>query len=555
MLSCVEWIPRGVAQPMPKRFDFPKGEINYVCCNNKDKINSENELKVDNFQRHKNINKECKNLEQIKGSTNVFNHSSNYILPDDLRMDEYSSNDDNSNEANVVGLIAGQESGEKKKPNYHESTKTHVKINDVSIREDTIGYKMEKLSDLREYLTTNIQGLQSIQIGSHRMDSGILNEEDSDIEDTAFRSNDALIIVAKMEEDFASLEVHVYEERCGNLYVHHDIPLPDYPICLAHGKIDSYGNSGNFVAVGTFDPRIEIWNLDIMDTLEPISTLGSSVHSNSNIKTNSLMGFSKMSKSDISIRDNRKRNKDIFNNDEVQDGNHTAAVMSLSWNSIYHQLIASGSSDSTIKIWDILRSTNMKPVVTFTNHSDKVQSVAWHPKDGALLASGSFDQSLCIIDSRIANGCQNKKVKLLSDCEAIIWDPHNDYLLSAATECGSVTCWDVRKFETRNFQWSFVAHSYGGCKGLSCNLKIPGMMATCSTDKTVALWDTGHVTAGKNPSLCCSKYMKVGKIYSVSFYPSSPWLLACGGSENELAVWDFSIESLIRDRFSNTFIS
>jgi WD40 repeat protein len=118
-----------------------------------------------------------------------------------------------------------------------------------------------------------------------------------------------------------------------------------------------------------------------------------------------------------------------------------------------------------------------------------------------------------------------------------------------------VTCWDVRKFETRNFHWSFVAHTFGGCKGLSCNPRIPGMMATCSADKTVALWDTGHIATGKHPYLCCSKDMKVGKLYTVSFYPSSPWLLACGGSENELALWDISMETLLRDRFSDVFVS
>ncbi len=31
---------------------------------------------------------------------------------------------------------------------------------------------------------------------------------------------------------------------------------------------------GSFVAVGTFHPAIEIWNLDVIDSLEPAATLG-----------------------------------------------------------------------------------------------------------------------------------------------------------------------------------------------------------------------------------------------------------------------------------------
>ena len=45
--------------------------------------------------------------------------------------------------------------------------------------------------------------------------------------------------------------------------------------------------------------------------------------------------------------------------------------------------------------------------------------------------------------------------------------------------------------------------------------------------------------------------MSVGKLHSVSCYPSSPWLLACGGSGNELAIWDMEGEEAIQNRFSS----
>jgi hypothetical protein len=43
--------------------------------------------------------------------------------------------------------------------------------------------------------------------------------------------------------------------------------------------------------------------------------------------------------------------------------------------------------------------------------------------------------------------------------------------------------------------------------------------------------------------------MQVGKLYSVSFYPSSPWLLGCGGGGGELALWDLSSEAPLLERF------
>ena len=81
------------------------------------------------------------------------------------------------------------------------------------------------------------------------------------------------------------------------------------------------------------------------------------------------------------------------------------------------------------------------------------------------------------------------------------------------------------------------------------------MLATCSIDKTVALWDTYSQNDAPHPNTvpraCGSKEMKVGKLYTVSFYPSSPWLLGCGGSDNQLALWDMSSEETLQARFAN----
>ena len=64
----------------------------------------------------------------------------------------------------------------------------------------------------------------------------------------------------------------------SNLYVHHDVLLPAFPLALAWLDCSSSGRQepGNFAAIGTMKPGIEIWDLDVLDTVEPMAVLGGS---------------------------------------------------------------------------------------------------------------------------------------------------------------------------------------------------------------------------------------------------------------------------------------
>jgi len=89
---------------------------------------------------------------------------------------------------------------------------------------------------------------------------------------------------------------------------------------------------------------------------------------------------------------------------------------------------------------------------------------------------------------------------------------------------------------------------------LSLYRNVPGMLATCSVDKTVTLWDTYNDTTTPTtgpPRACGNKDMSVGKLYTVNFYPSSPWLVGCAGNGKELAIWDMTRESSIQNRFAS----
>lgn len=566
MISCMHWIPKNVADPNPKRYELSKAEREMLAREQNNEVNVEQQpLDDDSDSEDDNMNtitnknddtdkvqvpKEGKSLtateliaqQKIDPST----------LPKELRMDEYSDdeeeggNENNYGNDNDIGDILIGRGNEAETMGIDEDGK----VEDIDIDEDSGDSEddedFEDIPDTREYTPTDVKGLEAMNFGGYTgmngFEDGEDSDNDSDIDDTNLKPDDALLLVAKTEEDFASIEICVYEQLSGNLFVHHDIPLPSFPLCMTHGTINSDGGAGSYVAVGTFDPGIEVWNADVLNVLEPTVMLGGEDTSAADAKWARKFGVKNTPKS-------KYRSK---NGTGLRPGSHTDAVMSLSWNQIHRQVIASGSADKTVKLWDITKADDAAGGVaaTFSVHNDKVQSIAWHPTEGSILATGSYDQTIGILDARSANGAC-KKVKIPADCEAIAWDPHNPHLLTAASEDGSVLCWDVRKFESGSTYWNFVAHQFGGCSDIAYNSHIPGMMITCAIDKTVAVWDTLNVGDHSDfqPIACGSKEMNVGKLYTTSFYPSSPWILGCGGGGNELALWDMSSEAVFQKRF------
>lgn len=78
----------------------------------------------------------------------------------------------------------------------------------------------------------------------------------------------------------------------------------------------------------------------------------------------------------------------------LKEGSHSDAVLSLSWNREYRNVLASGSADATVKVWDVAAQSCQ---ATLQWHSDKVQAVAWNPADAPVLLSGGFDHKIFLV--------------------------------------------------------------------------------------------------------------------------------------------------------------
>lgn len=172
---------------------------------------------------------------------------------------------------------------------------------------------------------------------------------EEELEDYTIKKTDALLVGAKIQGDYSSLEVYVYEEDKCNLFVHHEITLSAFPLCMEFVSVNPLEfqaeslTKGNFLAVGTFLPEIEIWNLDILNTIEPALVLGDEQSS-------------KLKKS------KKQKSKNTYTG-------HTDSVMSLHMNPIRKNVMCSGSADQTVKLWDVCQKTCVQ---TYSHHTDKV---------------------------------------------------------------------------------------------------------------------------------------------------------------------------------------
>eukprot|EP00013_Stygamoeba_regulata_P000686 CAMPEP_0177636124 /NCGR_PEP_ID=MMETSP0447-20121125/4268_1 /TAXON_ID=0 /ORGANISM="Stygamoeba regulata, Strain BSH-02190019" /LENGTH=198 /DNA_ID=CAMNT_0019137959 /DNA_START=63 /DNA_END=656 /DNA_ORIENTATION=+ len=197
--------------------------------------------------------------------------------------------------------------------------------------------------------------------------------------------------------------------------------------------------------------------------------------------------------------------------------------MSLSWNATHRNVIASGSADTRVKLWDV---NTCQCIETLEHHTDKVQSVRWNPQETNVLLTGSFDKTFALLDVRSPAAVAKGNVAV--DVECLAWNPHSPQNFLVATEDGMVKYYDALKISQGPI-FRLGAHG-SGVAALTFSPDLPNVFATGSDEKTVKVWEIG---ADNKPSNVLSIDHQE-KVFCLSFLPSEPHLLATGGKKGKL---------------------
>lgn len=473
----------------------------------------------------------------------------------DLEPEVSSSDNEDSPEAELAQAkaMAAQVQAEKR------ATATHPGRTPRGVVDMMAELDMDKYDDEDGVIDATAGGLMGAvkpYYDNPDADPLLRDDDDSDLDDLETNEQDLLFLAARTEEDIAHLELYVYQdpgvvnEEKGHLYVHHDLMLPAFPLCLAWLDFDPRdpGIPGSFVAVGTMTPEIEIWDLDVLDAIEPVLVLGGTAEEAEEEEEESPdprpgKKGGKKSKSSMS---SKSKSKSKSSKPTFRPGSHEDAVMTLSWTRAHRHVLASGSADGTVKLWDL--GEGGACAGTLTHHrGSKVQSVVWCPHDGHVMATGGYDQKVYVMDVRQPE-VASLVWKVSADVESIAWrpDPTHATTFLVATEDGMVAAYDAQQGAGSAPLFRLHAHHKATCALSFCPaVSLSGLMVTASTDKTVKFWDI----SGKSPQMLGSEDLKTGAVFAAQFSESNPYLVAAGGARGLATVFDIRTNRAIYRRW------
>lgn len=214
---------------------------------------------------------------------------------------------------------------------------------------------------------------------------------------------------------------------------------------------------------------------------------------------------------------------------------HESEVFICAW-SPTEPLLASGSGDSTARIWNLCpgADSNRPVVLRHVNRPEEkakdVTTLDWN-QDGTLLATGSYDGLARIWskDGELRNTLNKHKGPIFS----LKWNKKGDYLLSGSVDKTAII-WDAKTGEVRQ---QFEFHT---APTLDVDWRNNTSFATCSTDRMIYVCKLGEKAPLK------SFRGHDDEVNAIKWDPTGRLLASCS-DDNTAKVWNLNHDRCVHD--------
>jgi WD40 repeat protein len=216
---------------------------------------------------------------------------------------------------------------------------------------------------------------------------------------------------------------------------------------------------------------------------------------------------------------------------------HTKSVYSVAFADLSRRYLASGSYDSTVKLWDLAAG---QEVSTIHGHAGSVSSVAFSPHS-CWLATGSNDHRVKLwwlaIRRRLWLGLRTG-LRLGVEAHSgavysVAFTPDERWLISGGTDH------TVRLIDLAARTTPITLHDHSGHVYQVAVSPRGRWLASASMDNSVALWDLPAVLARRTELPLVVLRSHTDGVTSVAFSPDGRWL-ASGSYDNTIKLWDLS---------------
>lgn len=198
-------------------------------------------------------------------------------------------------------------------------------------------------------------------------------------------------------------QVYLWDAGMGSIVLLKKMEDDNEYICSV-----SWSKDGNFLAVGTSDCKVELWDVQCQKRLRSMdghsARVGCLSWNDHVLSSGSRSGL--IHQHDVRVADHH-----IFT-----FGGHTQEVCGLTW-SPDGKYLASGGNDNMVYIWPMTTGSEYQAVHALSEHQGAVKALAWCPWQPSILASGG--------------GTSDRHIR--------IWNANSGSCISAFDTCSQVS--------------------------------------------------------------------------------------------------------------------